>query len=78
MTFDLERYRKHLAPLNLTAEQEDELMRDLWSITETLVDQSLSSPFYPLQLSVACEAFDALEDTIALESQKQPKTEEAP
>ncbi|WP_093804439.1 hypothetical protein [Stappia sp. ES.058] len=45
-------------------------MRDLWAITETLVDQSLSLPFYPLQLSVACEVFDALEQEIAAEATK--------
>jgi hypothetical protein len=76
MTFDLERYRAHIAPLNLTTQQEDELLRDLWSITEALVDQSFSSPTYPLQLAVACEAFDALEDAIAVESRKETKTEE--
>ncbi len=76
MTFDLERYRAHIAPLNLTTQQEDELLRDLWTITETLVDQSLSAPFYPLQLSLAYDAFDALEQAIAVESTKAPQEEE--
>ena len=78
MTFDQERYRPHLAPLKLTTEQEDELLRDLWAITEALVDESLSSPIYPLQLAIACKAFDSLEAAIAVESQNTSNTEESP
>lgn len=77
MTFNLERYRAHVAPLKLNREQEDELLRDLWKITEALVDQSLSSPTYPLQLAIACQAFDALEQAIALESNSLSSEEEA-
>ncbi|MEM6617577.1 MAG: hypothetical protein AAF619_13730 [Pseudomonadota bacterium] len=44
MTFDLERYRAHIAPLGLAREREDEALRDLWLITETLVDQALKHP----------------------------------
>ncbi|MBL6432026.1 MAG: hypothetical protein HPM95_16355 [Alphaproteobacteria bacterium] len=46
MTFDLERYRAHIA-LNLPREQEDELLRDLWSMTEALVDQSFTARLTP-------------------------------
>lgn len=65
MTFDLEPYREHLAPLNLTTEQEDELLHDLWTITESLVDETITSPTYPLKLAIACKAFDSLEEAIA-------------
>lgn len=78
MTFDLERYRAHIAPLNLTREQEDELLHDLWTMTEALLDQSIASPTYPLQFAIACEAFDALEEAIALESKETTTKEEAP
>lgn len=44
MTFDLEQYREHLAPLNLTIAQENEVHRDLWVITEALVDETITSP----------------------------------
>lgn len=72
MTFDLERYRAHIAPLKLTTEQEDELLRDLWAITEALVDQSLAaSPTYPQQLAIACNAFDAFEQAVAVQSDDQ-------
>lgn len=78
MTFNLERYRAYVAPLKLTREQEDELLKDLWAITEVLVDQSLSSPVYPLQLMIACDAFDALEQAIAVESKSTQIEEETP
>lgn len=72
MTFDLERYRAHVAPLGLSQAQEDELLRDLWAITEALVDQSLAaSPTYPQQLAVACNAFDAFEQAVAVQSEDQ-------
>lgn len=77
MTFDLEQYRAHVAPLKLGRAKEDELLRDLWKITEALVDQSISSPTYPLQLAIACEAFDSLEQAIALESKSISIKEEA-
>ncbi|PCJ06659.1 MAG: hypothetical protein COB16_13090 [Rhodobacteraceae bacterium] len=76
MTFDLERYREHLAPLNLTTEQEDELLHDLWTITEALVDETITSPTYPLKLAIACKAFDSLEEAIAVESKSITKEEE--
>ena len=68
MTFDLERYRTHIAPLNLPKDQEDELLRDLWAMSEALVDQSFASPTYPLQLAVTKTAFDAIEEALALVS----------
>lgn len=72
MTFDLERYRAHVAPLGLSQAQEDELLRDLWAITEALVDQSLAtSPTYPQQLAIACNAFDAFEQAVAVGSEDQ-------
>ena len=75
MTFDLERYRAYVAPLGFTREQEDELLRDLWAITETLVDQSLTSSTYPQQLAIACNAFDAFEQAVAVNLDNQPQTE---
>lgn len=78
MTFDRDKYRKHIAPLNLLPEQEDQLLDDLWALSEALVDQSLTSPFYPLQLAITCEAFDAVERAIVLESQNTPKKKEEP
>lgn len=72
MTFDLERYRAHVAPLGLSQAQENELLRDLWAITEALVDQSLAaSPTYPQQLAIACNAFDAFEQAVAVGSEDQ-------
>lgn len=70
MTFDPERYRAHIAPLKLTREQENELLDDLWKITEALVDQSFTSPTYPLQFALAYEAFDAVERALAVESEE--------
>ena len=68
MTFDLDRYRAHIAPLNLPKEQEDELLRDLWAMSEALVDQSFASPTYPLQLAITKSAFDAIEEALVLVS----------
>lgn len=76
MTFDRDKYRNHVALLNLPQEQEDQLLDDLWALSEALVDQSLSSPFYPLQLALTCEAFDAVEKAIVLESQHTPTKKE--
>lgn len=76
MTFDRDKYRDHIKPLNLPQEQEDQLLDDLWALSEALVDQSLSSPFYPLQLALTCEAFDAVEKAIVLESQHTPTKKE--
>ncbi|CAE7394299.1 unnamed protein product, partial [Symbiodinium microadriaticum] len=76
MTFDLERYRAHIAPLNLDKEQEDELLRDLWGMTEALVDQCFTSPTYPLQLAITKQAFDAIEEALALVSKETEKEEE--
>lgn len=76
MTFDPERYRAHIAPLKLTHEQENELLSDLWKITEVLVDQSILSPTYPLQFAIACQAFDAVEQAIAVESEEANTTRE--
>jgi len=76
MTFDLERYRAHIAPLNLDKEQEDELLRDLWGMTEALVDQCFTSPTYPLQLAITKQAFDAIEEALALVSKETEKQEE--
>lgn len=77
MTFDRERYRGHLAPLKLSQDQEDDLLDDLWSISETLVDQSLCSPTYPLHLAIADSAFRALDEAIAVHSQSEAEDEEA-
>lgn len=71
--FDAEQYRDYLAPLELSREQEDELLRDLWAITETLVDQSFSDPLYPQQFAIAAGAFRALDEAVALAS-KEAKT----
>lgn len=78
MTFDRDKYRDHITPLNLPQKQEDQLLDDLWALSEALVDQSLSSPFYPLQLALTCEAFDAVEKAIVLESQHTPTKKEEP
>ena len=74
--FDPEKYRTHLAPLGLSREQEDALMHELWTITETLVDQSLLSPTYPYQFAIAAGAFHAVEEAITLKSQKTHKQKE--
>ncbi|MEM9129333.1 MAG: hypothetical protein AAGA97_06385 [Pseudomonadota bacterium] len=78
MTFNRERYRAHIAPLNLTREKEDALLDDLWSVAEALFDLPPSAPTYPLQMSVACQAFDALEQAIAVESEHTQTDTEAP
>jgi len=68
MTFDPERYRADLKPLNLPREQEDQLIADLWQITQVLYD-SLDDPhFYPLHLAIANEAFDAVAKAIEVQS----------
>lgn len=66
--FDAEKYRAHLAPLELTHEQENALLHELWTIAETLVDQSFSSAIYPHQFTVAASAFNAVNDAVAVES----------
>uniref|UniRef100_UPI003BAB55D5 hypothetical protein n=1 Tax=Stappia sp. TaxID=1870903 RepID=UPI003BAB55D5 len=76
MTFDLERYRAHIAPLNLDKAQEDELLRDLWCMTEALLDQCFTAPTYPLQLAITKQAFDAIEEALALVSKETEKEEE--
>jgi hypothetical protein len=76
MTFNRDQYRKHIAPLKLSPEQEDQLLDELWALSEALVDQSLASPFYPLQLALTYEAFDAVERAIVLESQHTPTNKE--
>jgi hypothetical protein len=69
---DCERYRAYIAPLGLSREQEDELLRDLWAITEALVEQSFaSSPTYPQQFANAANAFGALDRAVAVESNRQ-------
>lgn len=78
MTFDRERYRAHIAPLKLTREKEDELLDDLWLVAEALYDLSPSAPTYPLQMSVAHQAFDALKQAIAVESGHTQTETEAP
>lgn len=72
MTFDLERYRAHIAPLNLPRDQEDELLRDLWAMSEALFDLTITAPTYPLQLAITKEAFDAIEEALALVSKDGP------
>lgn len=73
---DCERYRAYIAPLGLSRDQEDELLRDLWAITEALVDQSFASPStYPQQFAIAASAFDALDNAIAVKSKKQATPE---
>ncbi|QFT34337.1 hypothetical protein FIV00_27825 [Labrenzia sp. THAF82] len=74
---DCEQYRAYIAPLGLSRKQEDELLRDLWAITETLVDQCFTSPTYPQQFAIATHAFRALDDAVAVESQKQQINEAA-
>lgn len=76
--FDAEHYRDYLAPLELTREQEDELLRDLWAVTETLVDQSFFDPFYPQQFAIAAGAFRALDEAVAVESKEAKTTETIP
>ncbi|WP_417681658.1 hypothetical protein [Roseibium sp.] len=77
MTFDLERYRAHIAPLNLPREQEDEMLRDLWAMTEALIDLTIAAPTYPLQLAITKQAFDAIEEALALVSEGTTIKEEA-
>lgn len=78
MTFDLERYRAHIAPLNLPKDQEDQLLRDLWAMSEALLDLTITAPTYPLQFALTKQAFDAIEEALALVSEETPrKTEEA-
>lgn len=78
MTFNRDQYRDHIAPLKLPREQEDKLLDDLWALSEALVDQSLTSPFYPLQLALTSQAFDAVERAIVLESKLTPEKKEKP
>ncbi|EFL89427.1 conserved hypothetical protein [Ahrensia sp. R2A130] len=59
LALDYARYRAHVAPLNLSREQEDALLRDLWAITQTLLDQSFIAPTYPQQFAIAAQAFRA-------------------
>ncbi|MEQ8306913.1 MAG: hypothetical protein RIA09_10150 [Hoeflea sp.] len=72
---DCEEYRRYIAPLGLSRKQEDDLLHDLWAITETLVDQCFTSPTYPQQFAIAAHAFRALDDAVALKSQEQHENE---
>lgn len=72
---DCDEYRAYIAPLGLSREQEDELLRDLWAITETLVDQCFTSPTYPQQFTIAAHAFRALDDAVAIKSKEQHETD---
>lgn len=74
---DCDEYRAYIAPLGLSREQEDELLRDLWAITETLVDQCFTSPTYPQQFTIAAYALRALDDAVAVRSQEQNETDAA-
>ncbi|TLP43440.1 hypothetical protein FDK21_17980 [Cohaesibacter sp. CAU 1516] len=76
MTYDRERYRKHLAPLKLTKKAEDTILDELWILTENLARQSRTAPLYPLQFALVAEAFDAVERAIALESKENTTTRE--
>ncbi len=69
--FDTEKYRAHLAPLELPKAQEDELLFELWKIAETLVDQSFSDPFYPHQAIVAANAFNAVNEAVGIKLDDQ-------
>lgn len=73
--FDIEKYRAHLAPLELPKAQEDELLFELWKIAETLVDQSFSDPFYPHQFTAAANAFNAVNEAVAVKLDKQPNNQ---
>lgn len=68
MTYDRERYRKHLAPLNLPKDNEDQLLDQLWAFANDLARQSCTLPTYPLQFALAAETFEAIEQAIALAS----------
>ena len=79
MTFDLEQYRKHLAPLKLPKEQENAILDELWPLAEHLARASreaASNPLYPLQFALVAETFDAVERAIALESKENTKARE--
>jgi len=66
MTFDPERYRADLAPLNLPKDKEDELLADLWKVIEILFDHLDDPNFYPLHLAVAENVVDSLDEAIAV------------
>lgn len=76
MSLDIERYRGELAQFNLTKEQEDALITDLWKIMETLVEQIQNPTFYPLYSAITKEAIDSLEDAIRVESKYLKKLDE--
>lgn len=73
MPFDKEKYRAHLTPLNLSKDKEDQMLDDLWRMSEALVDMSITSPLYPLQFALTKSVFDSVEETIALESKDKPE-----
>lgn len=68
---DCDEYRAFIAPLGLSREQEDDLLRDLWAITETLVDQCFMSPTYPQQFAIASQAFRTLDYAVAIKSEEK-------
>lgn len=70
MTYDRERYRKHLAPLKLPEEQENILLDELWTLTDNLARQARTAPLYPLQFALVAETYDAIERAIELESKE--------
>lgn len=76
MTFDPERYRADLAPLNLPKDKEDELLTDLWKVIEVLFDHLDDPDFYPLHLSVAQNVVDSLEEAIELALEEKPQTDD--
>ena len=79
MTYDRERYRKHLAPLKLPIERENSILDELWPLAEHLARvsrEAATNPLYPLQFALVAEAFDAVERAIALESKENTKARE--
>ena len=76
MTVNLDKYRHCIAPLALSAEEEDRLLADLWRLSQSLVDLVISAPSYPLQIRQASAVFGAVAEPAAIESNLETDNKE--
>lgn len=77
IAFDAERYRPHVADLNLSAAREEELLRTLWDIMSAFVDIGWGVDSVQNLLPFLREEFSA-EAAPLLECEDSPPTDETP
>jgi len=65
MKLDIEKYRKHLAPYNLSKEREDEIIRNIYMIMDEFVSAAFNK--HPVQQALQgryCETLQNQDDVI--------------